>query len=286
MSIKTHVYTTTFLNSLLQSGFKSFSLTDMDGNRLVTLNNTKVLPKDKIKEIDNRLKISPEGVYKLNAQFDFSRNTKPEIYYLTKGKVDTSFLNENHEEQKPAIVKKNISEKTETNVLSLDSALTRIEELSQLRAENEVLKQRVKDLEIECEQLNAELEEQPETLSEDKGNSFTNWLQTITPVLSPLADEYFKLQNRKLQLDEFREQKTFYQQQQPKRKQTVVKQQETSVYPDITNPEQVNGYFDELEKLNEKQFNEVCDFIKTDYPELYLLIEQEFYSPEENENEN
>jgi len=287
--IKTHDYKKPFFDTLIQQGFKAFSLSDLEGNRLITYNTTKIKPENKVKEIIQRMAIAPDGVYKLQAQFGYSQRTKPETYYLKKGNVDTSFLNE-QPLQPPVQIsnnRPNKNEQKEQNVLSLDSALSRIEELSKLRAENEVLKERCKQLEIQNAELNAELDAEPENLQENSQDKIGNWLENIMPTLSPLADEYFKLQNRKLQLDEYKTTNYFAKQnnQQQRRKVVVKQQQEQNNYPDINNPDDLNGYFEELDKLGDEQFEQICNFIQTDYPELYLLIEQEFYPADENENE-
>lgn len=281
--MKTHEPNKKFFDNLLENGFKTFSLLDMEGNKLVAFaTKSNVQPQTKIKEITQRLHIAPNGIYKLLANFNYSTRTTPEIYYLNKGNVDASYLNE-----QPIIVQQpaqnnSKKEKPETNVLSLDSALTRIEELSKLRAENEVLKQRVKDLEIENTELLAELDEQPELSEQPQGDKFGNWLQTIMPTLSPLADEYFKLQNRKVRLEEA---KIMQGSRTPQPQKRVVKTTRKDVYPDINDPQQLEGYFAELDKLSEEEFNNVCDFISKDNPPLYAIIEQTYYAEEEEEEE-
>ncbi len=140
--MKTHEPNKKFFDTLIENGFKTFSLLDMEGNRLVAFaTKSNVQPQTKIKEITQRLHIAPNGIYKLLANFNYSTRTTPEIYYLNKGNVDASYLNEQPTIiQAPAQMQNSKKEKVQENVLSLDSALTRIEELSKLRAENERLK--------------------------------------------------------------------------------------------------------------------------------------------------
>lgn len=282
--MKTHEPNQRFFDELVTNGFKSISLFDNEGNRLIQFNNSKVLIKDKVKEVQQRLKIAPNGIYKLLAQFNYSNRTTPQIYYLNKGNVPEHNLSEQITitPQKLNTVSK--EEKTTQNVVSLDSALTRIEELSKLRAENEVLKQRVIDLEKTVQELENELEEEPETMGEQNTDAFGSWIEKIAPSLVPLADEYFKVQNRKLRLEEFKIMNNPNRVKTSKR-QRPKQQSANNVYPDINNENQLNNFFDFLETLNEPEFNAICEDTEKNYPELYELIQTEFFEEEEEEAE-
>lgn len=276
----THEPTKTFFDELISNGYKSFAVLDMEGNRLVSYNNTKTTPADKAKEIIQRFKLLPDGIYQLLAQYSFSRTLKPELYYLKKGNANALHLSE-YAAPVPTM-RKTKEEKTTDNVLSLDAALSRIEELSKLRAECEVLRQRVKDLEIENAELQSELDEKGEDLGEtETPNPVNNWLQTIMPTLAPLADQYFQTKNRALDL----EQKKLEALQTGVRKKKIIKAQpmDQTRYPDINNPSELNGYLDYLETITDEQFNREVEQLATEYPDLYEIVVSEFFPDEETE---
>jgi len=280
MKIKTHEPNQNFFNNLVQDGFKSISLFDWDGNRLIQYNNSKVPLKEKIKEVQQRLKVAPNGIYKLFAQFNFSQRTVPTIFYLNKGKVSEEFLSEEQATPIKENSKMSKEEKTTNSVVSLDSALTRIEELSKLRAENEVLKAQNSELQRLVQELENELEEEENNaLSEVPGNSVGNWLQNIAPTLIPLADQYFQLQDKKLQLEE---RKLGLKKQTPGQKRNTRK---TKKYPDLNNEQELEMFFNWLEKVDENTFNNICIDTEKNNPQLYELIQQEFFEEEEEEEE-
>lgn len=276
----THEPTKAFFDELISNGYKTFAVLDIDGNRLVSYNTSKVLPADKAKEIIQRFKLLPDGIYQLLAQYSFHRTLKPELYYLKKGNAQSVNL----QELQPIIspMKKSKEEKTADNVLSLDAALSRIEELSKLRAECEVLRQRVKDLEIENAELQSELDEKGDELAEgETPNPVNNWLQTIMPTLAPLADQYFQTKNRALDL----EQKKLEALQHTGRKKKIIKTQpmDQSKYPDINNPSELNGYLDYLETLSDEQFNREVEQLGAEFPDLYEIVCAEFFPDDENQ---
>lgn len=280
--MKTHAPTDKFFNDLVDNGYKAISMFDLNGDRLIQYNNSKVPLKEKIKEVKQRLNTLPNGIYILKLQFNYSQRTKPDTMYINKGNVDESVLNEAPPTPPQTIRERQTTkdEKKMDSVVSLDSALSRIEELSQLRAENAILIEKVKNLEQQISELEteiSELENEAPGMAESK-DIFGNWIEKITPTLAPLADEYFKLQNRKLRLEEFKIMNAA-----PQRKRQQQKQK-TLQYPDINNEEQLNKFFNWLEKLNDDDFSTIINDCKQNYPELYVLIEQEFFE-DENEQE-
>ena len=182
-------------------------------------------------------------------------------------------------------MRKTKEEKTTENLLSLDTAVKNITESANLKAENEVLKQRVKELEIKNAELLAELDEEPENLEEQNAPApFANWIQTILPTLSPLADEYFKLQNRKIQLEEA---KVMTKYKPPfKRNTPTPKQPEKMNLPNIQSPEELENFYNYLDSLNDDKFNEVLNTLEHNAPELADLVKNEFFEQDEENNES
>ena len=273
----THTPDKAFFDDLIKNDFKAFQLKSMDGELLVPYNKPSKSADQQAKTIITRFKLLGDGVYQLYCCHSHSHSLKPECFYLAKGKIQTTQLSETP----PQTMRQTKEEKQSQNVLSLDSALTRIEEISKLRAENEVLKQRVRDLEIENNDLQSELDELPE-LSEEKTGSdkVTNWLQTIMPTLSPLADAYFQTQNRKLAIEEQKLQLN------SRKKKTIRKKTQMDSlnnYPDIHNDAELNAYFDMLEKLSDDDFEKLCGVLSIEQPELFEIVTDTFF---EDDNEH
>lgn len=279
METNTHTPNKQFFDELIEKGYKSFSLADNDGNGILPMNQSTVSPLNKTKEIINRFKTLPDGLYVLTCSHTFARNYKKDSYILKKG-------NQNLSELKPIQInvpeQKNKSEKMAENLLSIDEAFKNIKENATLTAENEVLRTRVKDLEVKLSELENEFDEKEMSEGEEP-NKVGHWLQTIMPTLSPLADEFFKMQNRKISLEE---KKLNYRN--PVQKPLRKSQQKKMQYPDINNEQELNSFFDYLEKLSDSDFEKVLVYISTDNPDLHELIFTEFYGdePEENEEEN
>ena len=286
----THEPTQEFFDELIKDhGFVSFQLKSMDGDLLVPYNKAKgKSPQEQAKSIITKFKRLSDGVYQLMASESFSNSLKAECIYLSKGKIQFNPLSD---QQPIQPMRKTKEEKTLDSVMSIDSALTRIEETSRLRAENEVLKQRVKDLEIRVNELESEIDDQPE-LSEEKpmADKVTNWLQTIMPTLAPLADSYFQTQNRKLALEEQKLQNlrnlNFEPISNSRKKKTIKKQTHMNNYPNIHNDEELNDYFDMLEKLSDDDFEKVCGILSIEHPELYEIVTDTFFEDEDDQDDD
>jgi hypothetical protein len=268
----THEPNKAFFDDLIKNDFKAFQLKSMDGELLVPYNKPNKSAESQAKTIITRFKLLSDGIYQLYACYSHSHSLKPECFYIAKGKIQNNQLNET---QPTHPVRQTKEEKTSQNVLSLDSALSRIEELSKLRAENEVLKQRIRDLEIENNELENEIDEQPELSEEKTGtDKITNWLTTIMPTLSPLADAYFQTQNRKLAIEE---QKLLnLSKKNPYIKKTT-QMNSLKNYPDIHNDDELNSYFDMLEKLSDDDFEKVCQILSIENPELFEIVTDTFF---------
>lgn len=287
----THEPTKEFFDELIKDhDFKSFQLKSSDGDLLVPYNKSTKSPQEQAKSIITKFKRLGDGVYILLANDSFSNSLKPECIYLSKGKIQ---FNQLSDQQPIQPMRKTKEEKTQDAVMSLESALTRIEETSRLRAENEVLKQRVKDLEIQVNELESEIDDQPE-LSEEKpmADKVTNWLQTIMPTLAPLADSYFQTQNRKLALEEEKLQNirrlTFDPISNSRKKKNIKNKHMNSLnnYPDIHNDDELNDYFDMVEKLSDEDFEKLCGLLSIEHPELYEIVTDTFFEDEDDQDDD
>jgi len=271
----THTPDKAFFDELLKNEFVTYQLKSMDGQLLVPYNKPSKSAELQAKSIITRFKMLPDGIYQLYACTSYSHQLTPTCFNLTKGKIQNNQLNE----IQPTPLRQTKEEKISQNVLSLDSALSRIEELSKLRAENEVLKQRVKDLEIENNELQNEMDEEPELSEEKTGtDKVTNWLTTIMPTLSPLADAYFQTQNRKLAIEE--QKLHLLNKKNPYKKTTQMNTLQN--YPNIQNDSELNSYFDMLETLSDDDFSKVCEILSIENPELYEIVTDTFFEDDGN----
>ena len=279
--IKTHTPSKSFFDELIGNGYKSFTLLDSDGNKIIPYNKPEVTPLAKSKEILTRFKTLPEGNYQLIAQYSFSRTTKPDLFYLTKGNAPVTMS-----EPMPMPMKPTKKEKEVENVMSIETALSNIKENAVLTAENAVLKEKVKQLEIRVSELESELESEPEmSEGEQQPDKVGHWLNTIMPVLSPLADQYFQTKNRQLDIEQ---QKLVQKYQAPARPQIVRKSKKTmqqSNYPDINNETEVNQYMDYLEQLSDPDFEQVLFAMSQEHPQLYDMVCAEFFPEDEPEEQ-
>ena len=280
--IKTHTPSKSFFDELIGNGYKSFTLLDSDGNKIIPYNKPEVTPLAKAKEILTRFKTLPDGNYQLIAQYSFSRTTKPDLFYLTKGNAPVTMS-----EPMPMPMKPTKKEKEVENVMSIETALSNIKENAVLTAENAVLKEKVKQLEIRVAELESELESEPEmSEGEQQPDKVGHWINTIMPVLSPLADQYFQTKNRQLDIEQ---QKLVQKYQAPTARPKIVRypknENELGMYPNINNESEVNSYFDYLETLSDEQFQRVMEQMSADVPQLYEMVCDEFFPEDESEEQ-
>ena len=273
MKIKNEI-DTEILNAHKTAGINFVWLVDSDGEIIVTRNQRKEGYNDKIKEIKKRLPFLSPGTYFLNGlTTQNTKRVKPLQFTLTIGTTGTS---------EPAPVVR-YQQTDSVNVLSYSEALKRAEEISVLKIENENLKKQVKELEEANDELSEELEElkgkQKETETPTLLSQGKDFLNQILPIISPLADEYFKLQNRKLDV---------LSQNKPApvntRNQQTIKTNEVQFRPHPDqHAEQWNAYLQELDKLTDEQFNAELEFLRVHYPLQLSYVEQIFFTEEPNE---
>jgi len=256
------------------AGINFVWLVDNENEIIIPRNQRKEGYQDKIKEIKKRLPFLSPGTYFLNGLT--SQNTKkvkPLQFTLTIGQTGIS-------ETAPVRVTQ-----TETvNVLSYSEALKRAEEISVLKIENENLKKQIKELEEANDELAEELEEikgkQKETETPTLLSQGKDFLNQILPIVSPLADEYFRLQNRKLDI---------LSQNKPAPV-TPRARVNSRTSPDLVfrphpeqNPELWEQYLQELDNLNDEQFNNELEFLQNNYPLQYSYVEQIFLTEGTND---
>jgi hypothetical protein len=256
------------------AGINFVWLVDCDGEIIIPRNQKKEGYQDKIKEIKKRIPFLAPGTYFLNGlTTQNTKRVKPLQFTLTIGTTGVSEI--------APVVR---YQQTDTvNVLSYSEALKRAEEISVLKIENESLKKQIFELEEANDELAEELEQlkgkQKETETPTLLSQGKDFLNQILPIISPLADEYFKLQNRKLDVLS-------------QNKPAPVTQNQvrtgSSTDPQFRphpeqNPQLWEQYLQELDGLNDEQFNNELEFLQNNYPLQYSYVEQIFFTEGTND---
>lgn len=177
-----------------EQGYKMIALENAQGERVVSFNQINKSTDKQFDVIVTRLKseLQPDGVYFILMAHNISKARNPDRYPITKGKVEPEVLAE--AEKKSLPLTPVIIEKAE-NVLSWESAV----EMNKTIAEQAA---RIKQLEFENDQLQAQLDEEPDALEEDNsGGGLVGAFKDMIPSLTPMLDRYFTLQEKKLDLD-------------------------------------------------------------------------------------
>lgn len=284
----THEFDQKFKNMIKETGYKHIAMESPEGERIVSYNQPKTKIESKFDEIRKRLAVQPDGFYKILCRYSYGNQNKPDTFMIVKGNAKAKApLNEDQDDRRPA--KRSKEEITREEVLSLPEAMKRIEELSQLRVENENLKGKI----IEKDKIISELEDELDQLENEpldesapQGNGLMEWAEKTLPQVTPFLDQFFTMQNRKLDI---REKELDMR---AKKKPVIVNtrtrqnsQARTFMDIDLNNEAEMNEFFDTLEELSEDQFDKAYNTIADKRPELAQMIEEEFQLTEEQEEE-
>jgi hypothetical protein len=252
----------------IKKSYKSISLKNQNNKTLVAYNIGGKPIDPKFKEIEIKLENSPSGVYYLHCQQNYGSKGEADIKAIKNGNPET--LSEGN----PVIhyLPTPTSNKVEDNFLSRDEAYKNMQEITRLTIENEILKQKVSDLETELEK--------EEPLNE--GGAVKNWLSEIIPTVAPILDSYFTTKNREIDL---KEKALFQQQPQPRQQQRQRTQKTKRMWPNINDQKELNDFLNDMEDLTEEQFNQVLEMTKSEAPDLHNIILNEFVMSDEEENE-
>jgi len=257
----------------IKKDYKSISLKNQNNKNLVAYNIGGKPIEPKFKEIETKLKNSPPGVYYLHCQQNYGSKSEPDIKAIKNGNP------ENLSEQNAVIhyLPNPINKQVEDNFLSRDEAYKNMQEITRLTIENEILKQKVSDLETELEK--------EEPLNE--GGAVKNWLSEIIPTVAPILDSYFTTKNREIDLKE----KALFQQQPQQQQRQQQRQRQTTknthrMWPDVNDTKELDNFLNDMEDLTEEQFNQVLEMTKTEAPELHNIILNEFVTTDEENEEN
>ena len=268
---KTHEFNKALKAKVKAAGYKHCSITDQDGATRIPYNVKEESLEEKFKEIENRLPMLPDGFYYLNCKYRQGSKEKADTFTIKKGNP-----NQLSEAPQPAPVylpmKKTTADESD-KARTYSEALEDQKKISKLEIENELLKQKVSDLEAELETM----EEEGLSDQEPKANPLQTWLSEIVPTVAPILDQYFQTKNRELDLREKQ-----YQAPSPRTIQRKVKPVKPKrMWPNVNDPEAMEEFLSEVETLTEEQFNQVLEITAIEAPELHQVILSEFVEEEE-----
>lgn len=180
------------------------ALEDSNGQRILAFNQAhKVKIGKHLEKIPQRLDADtrPDGVYYVLMAYNISGTKTPDRYPLVKGKVEPEVLAEAEKKIMPLTPVQIVN--PEPAVRGWDEALADKQAIANLTSEVERLKNENSRLTAQVEELEAELEEadQGGQLAEGAVNPTVAFLKEQSPTLIALADRYFGLQEKRLELD-------------------------------------------------------------------------------------
>jgi len=169
---------------------------------------------------------------------------------------------------------------------SMSEALKDANEMATLRADNKRLQDEVNRLTAECSELRAEAlaeDEEKELAAAPTGiDKAAGFMKDILPQFLPIADKYFELAEKKLQLQAMALNQR-PQQQQPQQK----RRHPFRPFPNPdTEPQKVQDYLTWLENAPDNVFKNEIETAKTQAPNLYEILKQEFNNSNNGEEVN
>lgn len=185
-----------------EQGYKFCQLTGMDGAEFVPWNPSNYSGgfAKRFEDIQKRLKSPtvPDGLYIIKCKVQQKTSITPDSFTVQKGDLDSEQVTKIIVEQaNPETLSESQMTITEVIELRVSNQLTTAEN-ERLKTENEELKEKVATLE-------ADLEEADEDTLSQGPNHIAEYLKELGPTFVPIADRYFDLEERKLELETIKE---------------------------------------------------------------------------------
>jgi hypothetical protein len=254
---------------------KFLRVTSLDGRVILPFNPIGKNPLTRLTDAEKKLPSLPDGVYIFQAQDSLSPGAFSHRLLFGKGKYD---------ETQELTISEPPAKSQALPMLSVENALKNVQDSAKATAENEYLKKENEELKRKNEELSEKLkaleylqtEEEEDGMEEEpEGPELTKWLNNTLPTLLPLADRYFDLEEKKLEL-----QKSRLISSPPKKRAGL---------PPINSPE-YHTLVEEISSLEDAQFFEVMNKIKAQSPAHYnailpLVWEEEEQTEEEQNTE-
>jgi hypothetical protein len=292
---KTYTKWENFERDFKNQNLKFAKLQDQSGADLVSFNSPMLKHKTtltaKLSEIKKKISALEDGLYIILGQHRFGKNISPVKFYFSKNFSGTI------EEKEPEEKKQSSTDK----LLSVDAAMTNVKEAATLKAENLFLKRENEDLKKRIDLAEGKISDQEqkiseleESLEETEGAEVTpsnpfsglgDMFKEMVPVLSPIADRYFDLRDKELQM----KQAKFLHDggyDIPGFKKANGKPATKQKMKEIPQPgaEGWDEFISYMEGLNEKDFNEAMERLKP-YPNILEAAEAELMEDEPEEQE-
>lgn len=240
-------------NIINQQGYKYVCLTDQFGKELIPFNSRNSVG-ERMDEIKLRI-ASPaikDGVYIIKAKNAVSKAAVVDDFPIIKGNPET--LSERKEIVLP--------QATSPDILTYEQALKMQVRIKELELENENLKKEIRELTEENTELQAELETSM-TLSEDQPEQKTmvetakDFLSELMTFGAPLLDKHFALKERQLEIEAAKYLQAKKPQQQPNENNEMLKVREW-ILTKKENPEQYNA----LAAMFQNSAGQVAKFVE------------------------
>lgn len=197
-------YTINQLKSIAKDqGYKLAALEDQQGRRILSFNQLKTSIDKHLTLIPTRLKseINPDGVYFVLMAQNISKAGKdPDKFPILKGKVSPDDLVEAEKRSLPLTLAV-----SEPAVLTYAQAIEYNRVIASNESEIKQLKWELEQAKLTIAELEAELDEEDEGLSEGGPvNPIAKFLSDTMPTIIPMIEKHFELQEKRINLDEMK----------------------------------------------------------------------------------
>lgn len=251
--------------------YRLVKMVDFNENEVYPFNQPTLSAKDQLKRIIKRFNsdMIPDGYYFIYCCINTRRSKNPDKFLIKKG-------NPQQPENKTVTINKP-NELSKNEIISVTAALDYITQIANLKNEITRLELENKTLKEECAELSAELEELQDNdgLNDNQttGNSVTEYLKETAPTLIALADRYFNLQEKKIQLEANKQTFKRIAPKKPINKETlkIGSAEHIELIKKLyneSNTEALDKELDKLEQQNPEQYEILCN-------ELNLFFEDE-----------
>lgn len=250
--------------------YRLIKMVDFNENEVFPFNQPTLSAKDQFKRITKRFNsdMIPDGYYFIYCCISTRRSKNPDKFLIKKG-------NPQQPTDKTVTIQRP-NELSKNEIISVTAALDYITQIATLKNEITRLELENKQLKEECAELSSELEElqDGEGLSEDKSaNTVTEYLKETAPTLIALADRYFNLQEKKIQLEANKQTFKRIAPKKPINKETlkIGSAEHIELIKKLyneSNTEALDKELDKLEQQNPEQYEILCN-------ELNLFFEDE-----------
>lgn len=270
------------------------SLFDLEGNSVVAYNSIrgqqKSLPK-KLEEIERRLTRIPDGVYYVMCKEVYGKYARGEKMYIGVGKYDASVLN-----SQPDNTNKKLSEDKpimrSEKLLSIETAMENMRELSDVKAENARLTEENRQLKAIIAEMEEEEPEEEESSLKETTNGLADMFKNLMPIIEPLAQKHYALKEQALNMQKVK----FLHENgyeipgirkasgnpRPKREERPSNEPKEIPRPGATGWAE---YIHAVVRMDEDTFNQHMKQLEEHDTELYEAVCKEVYNEEEEEEE-